>query len=301
MTTEQAYNDFLNKIGQLYDTREAANIADWIFENVTGLKKLERRTCKNVELNERDEEQIANYADDLLQHRPVQYVLQEAWFYKMKFFVNKHVLIPRPETEELVSWTIENIRRTMPGKEGNELQLLDIGTGSGCIAISVKKELENVGITAIDVSEEALSVAKKNANTLQTQIDFLKVNFLDESLWNTLNVYDVIVSNPPYIPEAEKEKLAANVTSFEPGIALFVQNNNPFIFYEAISKFAQSHLKAGGKIFVEIHEKYSSEVGKIFKGYNFKTETREDIYGKKRMMMCMSASDINSLQVMKLI
>jgi release factor glutamine methyltransferase len=287
MTTEQAYNDFLNKLEQLYERREAANIADWIFENVTGFKKLERRLYKNVEMDERAEKQVENYIHGLLQYRPVQYLLQEAWFYKMKFFVNEDVLIPRPETEELVSWIIEDVRSAMRDVRFNELQLLDIGTGSGCIAISLKKELENAYITAIDISEEALSVAKKNADTMQTQIDFLKINFLDESLWNSLSMYDVIVSNPPYIPEKDKEKPAKNVTAFEPGIALFVQNNNPFIFYEKIAKFAQSHLKQDGKIFVEIHEDYSCEVKQIFNEYNFKTEIKEDIYGKKRMIKVM--------------
>ena len=122
---------------------------------------------------------------------------------------------------------------------------------------------------------------------MQTQIDFLKINFLDESLWPSLGMYDVIVSNPPYIPEIEKEKLAKNVTAFEPGIALFVPNNHPFIFYEKIAEFAQSHLKAGGKIFVEIHEDYSCQVKQIFNGYNFRAEIKEDIYGKKRMIRAM--------------
>jgi release factor glutamine methyltransferase len=287
MTTEQAYNDFLVKIGQLYEKREAANIADWVFENIAGLKTLERHIGKNDELNALAQKQIEICVHELLQHRPVQYVLQEAWFYKMKFFVNKHVLIPRPETEELVSWIVENVRSTKSDVRCNELQLLDIGTGSGCIAISVKKELGNVGITAIDVSEEALLVAKRNAEALQTQINFLKTDFLDESVWNSLGMYDVIVSNPPYIPEIEKEKLEKNVIAFEPGIALFVQNNEPFIFYEKIAKFAQSHLKLQGKIFVEIHEDYSCEVKQIFELYNFKIEIKEDIYGKKRIIKVM--------------
>ncbi|MEP6951346.1 MAG: peptide chain release factor N(5)-glutamine methyltransferase [Ginsengibacter sp.] len=286
MTTEQAYNDFLDKLEQIYERSEAANIADWIFENVTGLKKLERRVHKN-ELNEQAGKQIENYMYELLQHKPVQYVLHEAWFYKMKFFVNEHVLIPRPETEELVSWVVDNVRSAMCDVQCNEHQLLDIGTGSGCIAISLKKELPHSHITAIDVSREALTVAKRNADVLQAQIDFLKINFLDESLWDSLTTYDVIVSNPPYIPGVEKEKLAKNVTGFEPGIALFVPDNSPFIFYEKIAKFAQLHLKPGGNIFVEMHEDYSREVAQIFIGNNFKTAIKEDIYGKKRMIKIM--------------
>ena len=284
MTTEQSYNDFLKLLIPLYESREAANITDWVFENVTGLKRLERSINKNVELEEVYALQLKNYLEELLQHKPVQYVLQQAWFYKMKFFVNEHVLIPRPETEELVEWIVEDVQRLKYDVLNGEFKLLDIGTGSGCIAISIKKELKNIEATAIDVSEEALSVAKKNANNQNTQIEFLKIDFLDESQWNQLGNYDVIVSNPPYIPEIEKEKLSKNVKSFEPGIALFVRDNDPFIFYEKIAKFAQSHLKLNGKIFVEIHEEYASQVEQIFSGYNFKTEIKEDMYGKKRMI-----------------
>jgi len=284
MTTEQSYNDFLSKLKTLYESREAANITDWVFENITGLKRLERNINKHTELSDADIQKLEKYLEELLQHKPVQYVLNEAWFYKMKFFVNGHVLIPRPETEELVEWIVEDISGVKCDEQSDEFQLLDIGTGSGCIAISLKKELPCPLITAIDVSEEALSVANKNANELHTQIDFLQINFLDESQWNSLSSFDVIVSNPPYIPEIEKKKLSKNVMAFEPGLALFVQNNNPFIFYEKIAKFAKSHLKLHGKLFVEIHEEYSNEVQQIFSRYNFKTEIRRDMYGKERII-----------------
>ena len=177
MTMQQFYNDFLNKLIPLYESREAANITDWIFENVTGLNRLERSINKNIELTDAYVHRLEKYLEELLQHKPVQYVLQEAWFYKMKFFVNEYVLIPRPETEELVEWIVEDIRSEMYDVRCDEFQLLDIGTGSGCIAISLKKELENIDVTAIDVSEDALSVANKNAIALQAQIGFLKINF----------------------------------------------------------------------------------------------------------------------------
>lgn len=288
MTTEQYYNDFLNRLILIYEKKEAANIADWVFENVTGFKRLERSLNRNAELKEHAAQKLQKYLNELLQHRPVQYVLNEAWFYKMKFYVNENVLIPRPETEELVNWIINDIRDMKYKVRSDKFKILDVGSGSGCIAIALKKELENAGITAIDVSEDPLSVARKNANTLQTQIDFLQINFLDESQWDRLSTYDVIVSNPPYIPEIEKDKLAKNVSEFEPGIALFVQNNDSFIFYKKIAKFAQSHLKPNGKIFVEIHEEYAEEVEKIFLAVNFKTEIRKDIYGKKRMIKAIS-------------
>jgi release factor glutamine methyltransferase len=288
MTTEQCYNDFLNQLTSIYEKREAANITDWVFENITGFKRLERNLNRNIELEISKTQKLKENLEELTQHKPVQYVLNEAWFYKMKFYVNENVLIPRPETEELVEWLIEDVRSLKYDVGYGEFKVLEIGTGSGCIAVSIKKELENIGITAIDISEEALTVANKNADALHTKINFLQNDFLNESSWNSLSVYDVIVSNPPYIPENEKEKLAKNVSAFEPPIALFVENNNPFIFYDKIAKFSRSHLEPKGKIFVEIHEEYSKEIQKIFTAYDFKTEFRQDIYGKERMVRAIS-------------
>ena len=142
MTTQQFYNDFLNKLIPLYESREAANITDWVFENVTGLKRLERSINKNVELADVYAQQLKKYLEELLQHKPVQYVLQESWFYKMKFFVNEHVLIPRPETEELVSWIINDIRSTKYEVLSEKFKILDVGTGSGCIAIAPEKKIK---------------------------------------------------------------------------------------------------------------------------------------------------------------
>ncbi len=283
MTTEQCYNDFLKKITSIYDSREAANITDWVFENTTGLKRWERAINKDVELKKNMLQKLRSYLHELLQHKPVQYVLHEAWFYKMKFYVDEYVLIPRPETEELVEWIVEDARNSKNNIQNGGFKILDVGTGSGCIAASIKKELTNSNVTALDVSIEALSVAKKNAEALETKIYFLEIDFLNESLWNLLSVYDLIVSNPPYIPENENNKLATNITAFEPGIALFVKND-PFLFYDKIARFAQSHLKPNGKIFAEIHEDFSKEIQKIFLQYNFETEIRKDIYGKKRMI-----------------
>jgi release factor glutamine methyltransferase len=242
---------------------------------------LERSINKNVEVEQDILQKLQHYLSELLSHKPVQYVLNEAWFYKRKFYVNEHVLIPRPETEELVEWVISEI---MSSKESNVLKILDIGTGSGCIAISIKKELENIDLTAVDLSKESLEVAAKNADLLNAKIDFIEIDFLNEAVWSSLGKYDVIVSNPPYIPENEKEKLAKNVTDFEPGLALFVANDDPFIFYRKIAKFAHAHLKQGGKIFAEIHEEYPDQVADIFSSDGFKTEIAKDIYGKERML-----------------
>ena len=277
MTIEQAYNDFKTELTKVYDEREADNIADWIFENVTGLKRWERRNNGNA-ISENHLGNFNEYLKELLKHKPVQYVLSEAWFYKRKFFVDENVLIPRPETEELVEWIISDV------KDKQNFEIIDIGTGSGCIPVSLKKELQNVNVTAIDVSEKALFVARKNAKELDAEIDFKLIDFLNPEEWGALLKYDIIVSNPPYIPIAEKQILAKNVTDFEPGIALFVDNNDPYIFYEKIAGFAKSHLKEKGKIYVEVHEEYAKNVKEIFEKAGFISKIKKDIYGKERML-----------------
>jgi release factor glutamine methyltransferase len=281
MTISEAYIDFAEKLKTVYEHREAENISDWIFENVTGLKKWQRRENKKNELTENHFEKIENYLEKLMKHTPVQYVLNEAWFYKMKFFVNENVLIPRPETEELVEWIINDLKNADADSEAN---IIDIGTGSGCIPVALKKELPDSNISAIEVSEKALLVAKKNAAKLNASINFFQINFLNEDAWKPLQAYDTIVSNPPYIPFNEKEILAKNVTDFEPAIALFVENNDPFIFYKKIAEFSKAHLKPKGKIFVEVHEAYANEVKNIFENSGCKSEIKKDIYGKERMV-----------------
>ena len=181
MTTEQCYNDFLKKLSSIYDSREATNIADWVFENVTGLKRWERVT-KNVELEKIALQKFEKHLDELLQHKPVQYVLHEAWFYKMKFYVDERVLIPRPETEELVEWVIGDVRSTKCDVPCDEVKILDVGTGSGSITVSLKKELIHADVTALDISVDALQVARKNADTFKTKINFLQLDFLNERL-----------------------------------------------------------------------------------------------------------------------
>ncbi|MEO8822108.1 MAG: peptide chain release factor N(5)-glutamine methyltransferase [Ginsengibacter sp.] len=289
MTTENVYTNFLTRLKTIYEEREAANIADWVFENVTGLKKWERRINKKNELSENEFNHLQNSLEQLLQHKPVQYILQEAWFYKMKFFVNENVLIPRPETEELVEWIINDQNNATDSSEatlptGRQVNIIDIGTGSGCIAIALKREIQNANLSAVDASEKALTVAKKNASDLKAEIDFMHFDFLNEKEWQHLPSFDIVVSNPPYIPIKEKELLAKNVTKYEPGVALFVEDNDPFIFYKKIAVFSKTHLNTIGKIYVEVHENSAREVKKIFEEAGFISEIKKDIYGKERMV-----------------
>jgi release factor glutamine methyltransferase len=278
MTIEEAYNNFTEKLKTIYEPREANNVADWIFES-EGIKRLNRITGKQTTINQSTDQLINKKLKQLLQHKPVQYVLNEAWFYKMKFFVNEHVLIPRPETEELVEWIVEELKM-----KNEKLKILDIGSGSGCISIALKKELPGSEIISIDVSEEALKVARQNAIEQNVKIEFVQLDFLNEKSWSSLKSYNIIVSNPPYIPQNEKSKLDKNVIEHEPHLALFVQDNDPFIFYKRISEFAGSHLKKKGKIFVEVHEDYAAQVQKIFKERGFKIERRKDLHGRDRMI-----------------
>lgn len=288
MTIEESYFDFIEKLKTIYEDREAENISDWVFESATGLKKWERRENKNQLLNKEVENKIEKYLQEFLLHKPVQYVLNEAWFYKMKFFVDENVLIPRPETEELVEWIISDFKKEKESKptllNGRRANIIDIGTGSGCIPIAIKKELPDSNITAIDVSERALLVAKKNAENLDATIHFLAIDFLNKNTCKSLLIYDTIVSNPPYIPIREKEILSKNVIDFEPGIALFVANNDPYIFYKKITQFSKKHLKENGKIYVEVHEEYAKEVKAIFEQAGFISKIKKDIYGKERMV-----------------
>ena len=162
--------------------------------------------------------------------------------------------------------------------------IIDIGTGSGCIAIALKKEIAEARFLGIDMSAEALSIAKQNAAFQNVNIDLLQIDFLSEKSWDDLPKFQVIVSNPPYIPEKEKNNLEQNVVAYEPHAALFVSDNDPFIFYRKIAAFAAKHLEANGKIFVEVHEKYAGEVAAIFSKYHFTPTIKKDIYGRERMI-----------------
>ena len=280
MTILQAGKDLSAELSKIYDAREAVKVADMVMAKITGFTNTERLINKQLLLAAAQQEQLQIFTDQLIQHRPVQYVLHEAWFAGLKLYVDENVLIPRPETEELVEAIVADVGE-LPQKA---LSLIDIGTGSGCIAIALKKNIPGSIIYSIDISEPALRVARQNAEVHMLKIDFLQLNFLDESNWSNLNSYDIIVSNPPYIPEHEKIKLDKNVVMHEPHLALFVENTDPFIFYKKIIMFASDHLLPGGKIYVEVHEDYSREVANLFLKERFKTHLKKDLHGRDRMI-----------------
>ena len=281
MTIQFAYKQLLAQLYEIYDAREAANIADWVIENVTGQRKIDRIVYKDFPVSEAQQLQLANIVEELLQHKPVQYVLGEAWFADMKLMVNKSVLIPRPETEELVEWMSEDIK-----KSGNaEISLVDVGTGSGCIAIAMKKKLPGLKVSAIDVSKDALEVAKLNSLKQKTNVQFFHLDFLNENEWNSLEKYNIIASNPPYIKESEAADMQKNVLQYEPHLALFVPDENALTFYEAIARFSGEHLKPDGSVYVEINEALGDQVVELFaKNGLSKIILKKDLQGKDRMV-----------------
>lgn len=280
MTIHLAYRQLLAQLYEIYTVREAANIADMIIEHVTGQRKIDRIIYKDLPVNEEQQKQLKNFTSELLLHKPVQYVLGESWFMNMKLMVNEHVLIPRPETEELVEWILKDIKQT-----GKTLSLIDIGTGSGCIPIAIKKKNPELSVSAIDVSKDALQAASFNAAALGVVINLIQLNFLDESKWNRLGKYDVIVSNPPYIEQDEGAAMRNNVLKYEPHLALFVPVEDALIFYREIAKFSQKHLEAGGSVYVEINEALGEQVVRLFKRYGFKDVIlKKDMQAKNRMV-----------------
>jgi release factor glutamine methyltransferase len=296
MTIHEAQQQLLVELYQLYDRGEASAIADLIMENITKWKKIDRLVKKTIPLTGVQAELFKKYSEELAAGKPVQYVLHESWFCNMKFYVDENVLIPRPETEELVEWIVKELSIEKLSVERGEqkkrnkinrtpFRILDIGTGSGCIPISLKKKLENIEIYSCDVNEMALNVAKQNALSNDAQVNFLHLDFLEGNQRNELPSFNIIVSNPPYIKASEKSTMAANVVNFEPHIALFVKDDDPLIFYNVISDFALKKLLPGGTVYVEIHEDLYSNVKELFPAKNFSEVTiKKDLLGKNRML-----------------
>jgi len=284
MTIQNAKERLLFQLYHIYEPREAANIADWVLEHLTGWKKIDRIINKNLLLNQSQAETLERYITELSDHRPVQYVLGEAWFQGMRFFVNESTLIPRPETEELVEWVIEDYKQQ---SSGQELRVLDVGTGSGCIPISIKKKLPFTRMISCDISAEAIEVARKNASTLGTDVRFVPADILDQACWQEFPELDIIISNPPYIPAADKLSMSSNVLNHEPHLALFVPDSNALIFYQAIAKLAERKLTVGGTIYFEIHEGLAQPVTGLLHEQGFvDIIVRKDMQGKDRMVKC---------------
>lgn len=286
MTLRQAQLSTTQALSALYEQREAANICDWVMEHLTGKRKIDRLLDADLALTTSQQIQLEEYTRELLAHRPVQYVLGEAWFAGMRFGVNESVLIPRPETEELVDWIVTEMQNTACKTQN----LLDIGTGSGCIPVSIKKKFPSCIVTAIDSSEAALKTAAQNAAALDTAIHFQRIDFLNKAARNQLPVFDIITSNPPYIKQSESLAMRRNVLDFEPSLALFVPDEDALLFYRHIALFGQTHLSKNGSVFLEINESLGREVVQLFTEQGFDCEARKDLQGKDRMVKAVKKS-----------
>ncbi|WP_348825169.1 peptide chain release factor N(5)-glutamine methyltransferase [Flavobacterium aestuarii] len=271
---------FIETLTPIYDEGEAESFFYLILEKKQQLKRIDLALHPNLIFSE---EEIAVWnliLEQLKLEIPIQYLLGKTSFYGLDFEVNENVLIPRPETEELVDWILESQK---PKAESQNLKILDIGTGSGCIAISLAKNIPNAQVFALDVSEKALATAKKNAVRNEVNITFLHQSILETA--DLGREFDIIVSNPPYVRHLEKEEIRKNVLDNEPHLALFVEDDDALIFYRKISELAQKNLSDSGELYFEINQYLGKEMVDLLEAMNFKNiELRKDIYGNDRMM-----------------
>ena len=297
MKTGEAERHIRSQLNGVYEEQEASNIAEILIEHVTSLTKTERLVKKDQQLTSEQEQKMTDYLLRLQKNEPVQYVTNKAWFYGMELYIDKNVLIPRPETEELVEWIIKDmkasntdvfVRRGAEADETSFLKILDIGTGSGCIALALKRSMPKAEVWGCDNSDGALNIARRNGSSLNIRVDFQGLDFLDFEQQKQLPSVDIIVSNPPYVPFHDKEKMQPNVVNYEPHNALFVPDNDPLIFYKSIVTFGKKRLHPNGSIYLEIHEDLGKDVVEIFQKEGYKVELKKDMQGKERMIRASS-------------
>ena len=268
------------ELGADYPENEIDGFARIIFEKICGWNFSEQVLKRDNKISSVEFEEIKKIVQRLKNFEPIQYIFGETEFYGLNIKVNQSVLIPRPETEELVDWIVRN-------KPERNCNILDIGTGSGCIALALKQNLPESKVSATDVSENALKVARQNANHNGLEVTFILQDILNPT--NSLaDSFDIIVSNPPYVREMEKKEMQKNVLNFEPELALFVNDEDPLVFYNAVSRFALNKLKPFGRIYFEINENLGQETYQLLKNFGFsEIEIKKDINGRERMICAL--------------
>lgn len=279
MTLAEALIFYKQRLLSFTDAAEASAMTTLLLEHVLQadravFHKLQRNVLTTAQL-----QQLSQLAEEVLTGRPLQYVLGEAWFCGLKLIVNPHVLIPRPETEELVEWIIANCRFPV-----SALQVLDMGTGSGCIALALKRRIRKADVIAADIDPEALSVARQNALLLGIDIQLVQADLSTKDGWNRIPDADIIVSNPPYISTAEKTAMSATVLDYEPHLALFAPASDPLFFYRKLVLLAEQKLKLEGQLFAELNATYAEETAMLFRKANFQVTVKKDMQGKDRML-----------------
>ncbi|MFN8324706.1 peptide chain release factor N(5)-glutamine methyltransferase [Flavobacterium sp.] len=272
---------FIKELLAIYDEVEAESFFYLTLEKFHRLRRIDLALQPNLQIGENEVEKWKSVLTDLKKQKPIQYILGETQFYGLPFLVNKDVLIPRPETEELVELILAESRKS----KVESLRILDIGTGSGCIPISLKKNLPDAEVFAVDVSENALEVAKENAKLNGVEVNFIKINILETE--DLDQQFDIIVSNPPYVRMLEKEEIKPNVLEFEPHLALFVEDNDPLLFYRKIAQLAKKNLNENGKLYFEINQYLGKETVGLLESLGFTNiKLLKDIYGNDRMVKC---------------
>ena len=269
MTAQEFADQAMPLLVQKYSDRESSHMITILLEDLCGITSL--ASSKIIQ----DPIRLEQAIKDLLDHKPLQYITGIADFYGLKFYVNEYVLIPRPETEELVRWVLED-----QGDRKKLMDVLDIGTGSGCIALTLAKKHKYMRLTAAEVSQDALNVARINSRKLSAQISFALVDIADEAYWGALGLYDIMISNPPYIKSEDKDLMGQNLLNYEPDLALYA-GDDPLFFYRVIASFSRSHLSDQGAIYLEVHEELAEEVAALFDGA---VTIKKDMQGKNRMV-----------------
>jgi release factor glutamine methyltransferase len=286
MNAKKYRSYFCEKLSPIYDVMEVESFFYLILEEKHKLKKLDLALNPDLTFSEEEVQMWESLLEQLKQEIPIQYLLGKTSFFGLDFEVNPAVLIPRPETEELVDWIIKT---QISNSNPSSLKILDVGTGSGCIAISLAKNIENATVFALDISEKALATAQKNAEINDVNVTFIEKNILEVNYLNAVEglnqQFDIIVSNPPYVRELEKAEIKKNVLDFEPPLALFVPDDDALIFYKKIGELAQKNLSQNGKLYFEINQYLGKEMIEMLEKMNFKNiELRKDIYGNDRMI-----------------
>jgi release factor glutamine methyltransferase len=276
---------FKQSLKDIYDANEVESLTLLSLTEITGTSKAILKAFPEREITEAQSAQLTVILNRLKTGEPIQYILGYTEFYGLIFKVNPSVLIPRPETEELVEWVLSEVKI-----QNSKFKILDIGTGSGCIAISLKKNLPGAKVSAIDISADALHTARENAELNNVEINFIEADILniksDPDNYRDENPkFEIIISNPPYVTQQDKTRMHTNVTDFEPHTALFVPEDDPLLFYKAIAQFALENLSTNGLLFFEISENFGAETIELLKAKGFKNmELRKDMSGRDRMV-----------------
>jgi release factor glutamine methyltransferase len=281
MIISDALRLFDESLSTVYDKNEIDSIKYLVLSDLLSSSKAKLRAFADDKLDEAIIQKLQTIIAELQTGKPVQYILGHTEFYGLPFKVNPSVLIPRPETEELVAWVLEEVKR----RDLKAERILDIGTGSGCIPITLKKHLPQSQVTGIDISAAALQTAKQNAELNEVEVEFIEADILNPPISILNTKYAILISNPPYVTELEQHDMHINVLNHEPHNALFVPNNDPLVFYRAIAGFALQNLQPNGLLFFEINENLAKETVELLSHNGFKSiELRQDMRGKDRMI-----------------